>query len=96
MSNRRRDLLHRKHVHAFKLWAIDHGYAAEDPKGAFEVLRLRAGSGGPPISFYERAGNACGPKVGGSDHITTTGKGTEMVRDFLRDRRALSSEGPSN
>lgn len=85
-DNRRRDLLHRNKLEAFRTWALANGYREYpvSPKSAWEVLRLEkidpAGNC-PHLVFYVRARG---------DHITTYGDGTALVQCWLalRNREA--------
>lgn len=76
-DNRRRDLLHMNSLDAFAAWAATVGWRREDPKGKYEVLRLRH-EGKPPLLFYRHEGG---------DHATSIERGTRLVHRWLRERK---------
>lgn len=76
MANRA--LLHVDKLPEFRAWLTDRGYELEDPKGTYEVLRVRY-PGYPPVIFYQRDRATV--------HITTYGHGEKLAWAFIRERR---------
>ena len=73
----RRNLLHVSKLDVFAAWAATQGYVREDPKGDYEVLRLRR-AGKPPVLFYR--------KLDAVEHVTAQDDGETLVHRWLRQR----------
>lgn len=71
---RDRAMLHKSKIETFLRWAEGHGYSVEQTQGIYEALRLRAPSGEVLI----------GHKRDRTDHVTTTGALTGLVKRWLR------------
>jgi hypothetical protein len=83
MGNRRRNLLHRDKLEAFRLWAKQQGYKEDDNLGQYQVLRLRPPDGSGLIVFYERLAG---------DHLTSFDEGTSLVQQWIREREQTTVE----
>ena len=78
--NRRRDLLHKNQLSAFREWLIADGWTIEPTKGFYEVLRIRKPNHAAPVLFYL--------KHEPTEHITTFGLGTSLARQFVNARHS--------
>lgn len=76
--NRRRDNLHHTKVPEFLQWAEAKGYSQLPIKGSYEVFRL---------SNPKKGEILIGHKRDKTDHITTTGRLTQLVDSWHRERR---------
>lgn len=87
MSNRRRDLLHYAKLDEFSSWAFSQGWQNQHLNGAYEVLRMRRGD--EIVIYYRKNSNQSGKAEpdGGSTHITSFGRGTKLVEEWMRWRR---------
>lgn len=66
----------------FAAWAIREGFKREEPKGDYEVLRLRWEKH-PPYLFFARNSSLSGGKL---VHVTCQGEATQIVKRWIRER----------
>lgn len=83
---RERSRLHLNKVEQFAEWAVANGYVREDPKGAYEVLRLRkiVAHGKPklaPLLYFRHLTG---------EHATSWDAGTHLVNRWLRERKVAA------
>jgi len=72
-----RHLVHVNKIEEFKEFCQGLGYRIEQPKGVYEVLRIK--KNGPPVLFY---------KKDRTDHLTCFGKdGLRLAYDFINGKR---------
>lgn len=79
--NRRRDVLHHTKVEEFVAWALKRGYSRQPTKGCFEIFRLHNPTKGEILIGHKRTN---------TDHVTTTGRLTQLVGIWLKERRIAS------
>lgn len=76
--SRRRDSLHHTKVEEFIKWAEAKGYESHHCKGSFEVFRLHNPKKGEILIAHKRDR---------TDHVTTTGRLTQLVGVWLKEKR---------
>lgn len=81
---RTRNLLHYNKLSLFRIWCEGQGYETSSGAAEYEVMRLTGFQAAviPPIIFYKRLK---------TDHVTTFGKGTELVERWLKERTMTTS-----
>ncbi|MBM66077.1 MAG: hypothetical protein CMH55_07580 [Myxococcales bacterium] len=81
-----RSLLHFNDVDAFADWMGERGWERAPTKSCYEVLRLVAPHGAPPIILYAR--------YRAKEHVTVQGQAEAMVRRYLRQKKAAEGDQP--
>lgn len=79
-----RATLHKSKTEDFKAYLYCRGFSILSPVSAFEVVRAKWRDR-PPVSFYKRIG---------TDHLTATGVGVTLVRQYIRDRKNARNHAP--
>lgn len=84
---RSRSMLAMSKLEEFAAWAIADGFAREDTKGTYEVLRLRwaekiDGRRMQPYIFFKRDR---------SDHVTSQAEGSQLISRWLRERNKTTT-----
>lgn len=76
--SRRRDSLHHTKAREFVEWAKSKGYTEQPVKGCYEVFRLSNPKKGEILIAHKRDR---------TDHVTTTGRLTQLVGVWLKEKR---------
>lgn len=76
--SRRRDSLHHTKVREFVEWTKSKGYIEQPVKGRYEVFRLSNPKKGEILIAHKRDR---------TDHVTTTGRLTQLVGVWLKEKR---------
>lgn len=100
-----RDTLHWNHLDDFRTWLAGQGWrvVASPPGNGFEVLRARHPDRQHPVIFYSRIASTTDKsavdvgehRAPRAQHLTSYGKGSALVRQFLRDRKAKRQTPPA-
>lgn len=79
--SRRRDSLHHTKVQEFLEWVKAKGYQVQPVKGCYEVFRLSNPKKGEILIAHKRDR---------TDHVTTTGRLTQLVGVWLNEKKTAS------
>ena len=74
----RRDLLHHKHLEAFKNWLVEEGWTIEQSKGEYEVLRATKPKRKRPLIVFT--------KLYAKEHYSVMEQDIGVVINFLKSR----------
>ncbi len=80
--SRRRNSLHHTKVQEFLEWAKAKGYQVKPVNGCYEVLRLLNPKKGEILIAHKRDR---------TDHVTTTGRLTQLVGVWLNEKRETAN-----
>lgn len=75
-----RCLLHQNKLDLLRWWLLSRGYEIQAPKGIYEELRAKKGK--DTVIIFKKAG--------AKEHLSVQEKDRYLIRQFLRETRALT------